>query len=62
MTEGEKMKKSEIKIVPAKVVYSHIKREQNTIRKLKYWLVVFATADILYTVLVGAMLYRMVTG
>ncbi len=56
------MKKVEIKIVPAKVVYSHIKREQNTIRKLKYWLVVFATADILYTVLVGAMLYRMVTG
>lgn len=56
------MKKLEIKIVPSKVVYSHIKREQNTIRKLKYWLVVFATADILYTVLVGAMLYRMVTG
>ncbi len=45
------MKKVEIKIVPAKVVYNHLKKERDAIRRMRYWIAVLATADILYTAL-----------
>lgn len=51
------MKKVEIKIVPAKVVYTHLKKERDTIRRMRYWIAVLATADILYTALMIVVIY-----
>lgn len=56
------MKKLEIKVVPEKVVYNHIKKEREVIRRMRYWIVVLATADILYTALMIVIIYTKVTG
>lgn len=56
------MKKVESKVVPAKVVYNHTKKEKDVIRRMRYWIVVLATANILYMALMIVIIYTKVTG